>query len=117
MCGRQLLGFNCLRIPFSFQNLMELQPTNFTKKCANVTDEEVRISVTPPDLNIPASRPLPPQVPCIYLSYASANSTSMCLEVSCIQMRNPLEVMHSQLPAASLCLPSQALTSRAHAAA
>lgn len=58
----QLLGFNCLRLPFSFQNLLELRPTNITKPCFTNSTAEIRLSVTPPDEDVSVSIPLPVQV-------------------------------------------------------
>lgn len=40
----QLLGFNALRLPFSFTDLYTLPPRNFTKHCTHATDAEVRLS-------------------------------------------------------------------------
>lgn len=57
----QLLGFNCLRIPFSFQDLMFLAPNPFAKGCYPNSTDEIRASVTPPSASISPLTPLPSQ--------------------------------------------------------
>ena len=58
----QLLGFNCLRVPFSFQNLFEVAPRVFTKPCTAATPDEIQASVTDPSVNVPAGKTIPAQV-------------------------------------------------------
>lgn len=43
----QLLGFNAIRLPFSFTDLFTLGPRNYTKNCTHVTDAEVRPPAAP----------------------------------------------------------------------
>ena len=58
----QALGFNAIRVPFSFQNLFNLQPNSFTKTCTAASQAEIRQNLTPPNTNVPASVQLPVQV-------------------------------------------------------
>ena len=61
----QLLGFNCLRLPFSFQNLFETTPTVFTKACTPTTTADIQADVTDPSVSVPAGKTIPAQVlPC-----------------------------------------------------
>ena len=41
----QLLGFNAIRLPFSFTDLFTLAPKNFTLNCTHVTDAEVGLAI------------------------------------------------------------------------
>ena len=70
-CGLQLLGFNCLRVPFSFTDLFTLTPRNFQGACTAATPDSVRADVTPPGLSSAASLTLPAQV--------SSMSASSCV--------------------------------------
>ena len=63
----QLLGFNCLRVPFSFQNLFYLTPTDFTKTCTAATTADIQAAVTDPTVPVPAGDTIPAQVqPCLF---------------------------------------------------
>eukprot|EP00891_Asterochloris_glomerata_P009180 jgi/Astpho2/9180/fgenesh1_pg.00137_%23_8_t len=46
----ELLGFNAIRIPFSFTDLYTLGPLNYTKPCIHAAPGQVLESVTPPEL-------------------------------------------------------------------
>lgn len=57
---QKLLGFNAVRLPFSFSDLQGLKPKPFTQTCVMPTDAEIARSVTPPGKTAPASiKPLP----------------------------------------------------------
>ena len=58
----QLLGINCLRIPFSFQTLFNVAPGSKAGTCTPVSDADIRANVIPPGVTVPASAQLPPQV-------------------------------------------------------
>ncbi|DBB04409.1 TPA: hypothetical protein ACH3X1_012892 [Trebouxia sp. C0004] len=58
----QLLGFNAVRLPFSFQNLYNAAPKSQTQTCSAVTTEAILSSVTyPGKTDIPADQPVPTQ--------------------------------------------------------
>ncbi|BDA41281.1 probable endoglucanase E1 [Coccomyxa sp. Obi] len=57
----QLLGFNTIRVPFSFQILYNTQPSSYTAACTPVTNVQVGQSVVPPGTNIPTNAQPPPQ--------------------------------------------------------
>ena len=61
MCVPQLLGFNCLRIPFSFSDLFNLVPRNFDGTCAAVSAADIQASVTDPAVAVPDGRTIPAQ--------------------------------------------------------
>lgn len=57
---QKLLGFNAVRLPFSFADLKNLSPKNFAQTCVMPTDAEIAQSVTPPGQVAPkAIAPLP----------------------------------------------------------
>ncbi|KAK9787370.1 hypothetical protein WJX73_004527 [Symbiochloris irregularis] len=68
----QLLGFNCLRIPFSFTDLFTLQPTNFEGACQATTTQELKENLTPPGVTVPDTVPLPAQI------YPTGNAPGNC---------------------------------------
>lgn len=58
----QLLGFNAVRLPFSFQNLYNAAPKSQTQTCSAVTTQAILSSVTyPGKTDIPADQPIPQQ--------------------------------------------------------
>ena len=58
----QLLGFNCLRLPFSFVDLFTLAPIPRTWNCAEASPDDIREDVTPPCISIPNTTALAGQV-------------------------------------------------------
>ncbi|CAL5227268.1 g10199 [Coccomyxa viridis] len=56
----QLLGFNAIRLPFSFQVLLNTAPISFTASCTPVTTTQVGQSVIPPGTTLPPTA-TPPQ--------------------------------------------------------
>ncbi|CAL5222764.1 g5176 [Coccomyxa viridis] len=58
----QLLGFNAIRLPFSFQVLLNTAPISFTASCTAVTQTQVGQSVIPPGTTLPPNA-TPPQQP------------------------------------------------------
>ena len=63
----QALGFNAIRVPFSFQNLFNSQPYSFTKQCTPASQADIRNNLTPPNTNVPPNAQLPTQVPAVSL--------------------------------------------------
>ena len=58
----QLLGFNAVRLPFSFQSIYNASPKSQTQTCSASTTEAILSSVTYPDkTDIPADQPVPTQ--------------------------------------------------------
>ncbi|CAL8461996.1 g1527 [Coccomyxa elongata] len=57
----KLMGFNTIRLPFSFQVLFNLAPQSYTASCSATTIDAVRQSVTPPGITTPAGLD-PPQL-------------------------------------------------------
>jgi aryl-phospho-beta-D-glucosidase BglC (GH1 family) len=55
----QLLGFNAVRLPFSFKDLYEKNPRDFTAFCQMPTQEEIQESVTHPSMPNDGT-PIPP---------------------------------------------------------
>lgn len=56
----QLLGFNAVRLPFSFQNIYNASPKSQTQSCSAVTDQAILSSVTKPgQSNIPSNQQIP----------------------------------------------------------
>ncbi|KAK9839537.1 hypothetical protein WJX81_008252 [Elliptochloris bilobata] len=49
----QLLGFNTVRLPFSFQVLFNIAPVSYTSACTHATNNAVRNSVVPPGITVP----------------------------------------------------------------
>lgn len=60
LCCLQLLGFNCLRVPFSFTDLFTLTPRNFAGACAPATEAQLRANTAPAGQG--ANQALPRQV-------------------------------------------------------
>ena len=54
----KLMGFNTIRLPFSFQAFAQTPRDPTYRTCGNVTEAAVRASVTPPGVSVPASAPL-----------------------------------------------------------
>ncbi|BDA41280.1 probable major extracellular endoglucanase at C-terminar half [Coccomyxa sp. Obi] len=50
----KLLGFNTIRLPFSFQVLFNMAPQSYTAACSATTVDAVKQSVTPPGITTPA---------------------------------------------------------------
>ena len=78
----QLLGFNAVRLPFSFQNLFNAAPKSQTQTCGAVTSQAVLSSVTlPGKTDIPADQPVPTpaapaaQTPGVCNDYLPADTT------------------------------------------
>lgn len=55
----QLLGFNAIRLPFSFQVLFNQQTTSYTRACTTTSPDDIQNNVTPPGVNVPAGASLP----------------------------------------------------------
>lgn len=72
----QLLGFNCIRIPFSFTDLVALAPQNYRQACNATSETAIRASLTPPGRSF--SRPLPKQVPACLLRSAAGKRQQDC---------------------------------------
>ena len=53
------LGFNTVKIPFSFNDLAELQPLSFLINCTLPTTEQLQSSVTNPGITPPPGRGIP----------------------------------------------------------
>lgn len=58
----QLMGFNAVRLPFSFKDLYELNPRDFTATCEIPTDEEIQDSVTHPSIPVGEDAKIPSMV-------------------------------------------------------
>ena len=54
----KLMGFNTVRLPFSFQAFAQTPRDPTYRTCGNVTDAAVRASVIPPGVTVPADAPL-----------------------------------------------------------
>ena len=59
LLGTQLLGVNCLRVPFSFQTLWRVAPGSKATPCNPASQADVRASVIPPGAKVPSSAKLP----------------------------------------------------------
>lgn len=59
---RQLLGINCLRVPFSFQALFNAAPINKTVNCNPTSTAAVRANVIPPNVTVASNIATPAQV-------------------------------------------------------
>ena len=55
----QLLGFNAIRLPFSFQVLFNQQPTSFTRPCTTTSLADIQENITPPGVSVPSGAKLP----------------------------------------------------------
>ena len=58
----QLLGFNAVRLPFSFKDLFQLLAKNYTHQCRIVTLREVQASVTNPLISLTNGKIIPPML-------------------------------------------------------
>jgi hypothetical protein len=58
----QLLGFNAVRLPFSFSDLYNLSPKNYTQNSPTASQSEIQTSVTDPSVTVPSGDIIPPQV-------------------------------------------------------
>jgi hypothetical protein len=58
---QQLLGFNAVRLPFSFTNFT-IVPQNFEQPCTLPTQSQIQASVTDPSVTVPAGLTIPAQV-------------------------------------------------------
>lgn len=67
----QLLGFNAVRLPFSFQDL-GLTPRNYTQGCAHASVSEIQQNVTNPNVAVPPGAIIPPMV------YPAPRAAGMC---------------------------------------
>ncbi|RYF08132.1 MAG: hypothetical protein EOO40_08025, partial [Deltaproteobacteria bacterium] len=54
---QQLLGFNAVRLPFSFKDLLNLTPRNFTQDCTLPSKQDVAKSVLSASQSLPSSIP------------------------------------------------------------
>lgn len=77
----KLLGFNAIRLPFSFQNLYNASPKSQTQTCSAVTNSAILSSVTiPGKTDIPANQPIPqlsnpaPQTPGVCNDYVPSDT-------------------------------------------
>ena len=61
----QLLGFNAIRIPFSFQVLFNQETTSYTRPCTTSSKSDIQDNVTPPGVSVPGGASLPPLVRCL----------------------------------------------------
>jgi hypothetical protein len=76
----QLLGFNSVRIPFSFKNLYDVPPRSYQQSCNTLTQASIVQATTNPSTNAsPQSAPPPvsaaPQMPGVCNSYLPNSST------------------------------------------
>lgn len=78
----KLLGFNAVRLPFSFQNIYNASPKPQTQTCSAVTTQAILNSVTyPGKTDIPADQPVPqisnpaPQTPGVCSDYLPSDTT------------------------------------------
>lgn len=55
----QLLGINCLRVPFSFQTLWRVAPGSKAVSCNPASQADVRANVIPPGTRVPSSVKMP----------------------------------------------------------
>lgn len=53
------LGFNMVKIPFSFKDLAGLQPQSFITNCTLPTRAQLQSSVTNPNITVPPNRGIP----------------------------------------------------------
>ena len=77
MLRLQLLGFNCIRVPFSFQNLFNLAASSKTGYCNAVPDATLRSSIIPPGVSVPSAATLPSLVCPVTLSHQPACSQDL----------------------------------------
>jgi len=58
----QLLGFNAIRLPFSFQDLYNLPPINWSKNCTLASQAQIQASVTDPSNPPITGAAIPPMI-------------------------------------------------------
>lgn len=58
----QLLGFNAVRLPFSFKDLLNLAPRNYLANVSPPTQSQIQANVTDPSQPPPAGATIPPMV-------------------------------------------------------
>lgn len=59
----QLLGFNAVRLPFSFTNLYNLAPKNYeVNPCTIASQSEIQSIDTDPSATVPSGATIPPQI-------------------------------------------------------
>ena len=58
----QLLGFNAIRLPFSFTDLFEKAPRNYSNSCVLPTQAQIQASVTDPSVPVPPGKEIPPML-------------------------------------------------------
>lgn len=58
----QLLGFNAVRLPFSFKDLNNLTPRNLVFEYAIPSLAQIQASVTNPSVSIPSTKTIPPMI-------------------------------------------------------
>lgn len=58
----QLLGINAIRLPFSFTDLFQKTPRNYTAACTLPTQAQIQASVTDPSVPIPSGATIPSMV-------------------------------------------------------
>lgn len=68
----KLLGFNAVRLPFSFKDLYEVPPRNFAQNCTLSTVEQIQANVTNPAVSIPKGTVIPP------LPYSPDRKAGVC---------------------------------------
>jgi Cellulase (glycosyl hydrolase family 5) len=58
----QLLGFNAIRLPFSFLDLYQLAPKNYTQSCTLDSQSQIQASVTNPSVTVPVGTTIPAMI-------------------------------------------------------
>lgn len=58
----QLLGFNAVRLPFSFKDLYNLNPRNLVFEYAIPSISQIQASVTNPSVSVPSGQVIPPMI-------------------------------------------------------
>ncbi len=58
----QLLGFNAVRLPFSFKDLFGLAPRNYAQNCTIANQAQIQASVTNPSVSVPSGTTIPPML-------------------------------------------------------
>lgn len=58
----QLLGFNAIRLPFSFKDLYDLAPRNYASSCQIPSQSTIQASVTNPSQPVPSTATIPPMI-------------------------------------------------------
>ena len=68
----ELLGFNAVRLPFSFKDIYDLPARNYTQNCTVATQQAIQQNVTNPSVPVPPSKTIPPMI------YAPTRKPGMC---------------------------------------